>query len=185
MRIGRFVGMLILCSTMTAGAVNATLISSKEVAVLMKHYTEIGKIIGEHGSSNDWQFIGPLNESAEKYLMDDLDTAKDLLSEAVAFLQEMDKYLRKPGTQTNVRRWYGPGTKTTELFKIYGKEWVLKWQGPGLPIKISIYKVDGSEMILMDSFDNIEGVERIRQGGVFCLKIVGPYKWTVHVDVEN
>ena len=186
MKIGRFVGMLILCSVMAAGMANAGISgSSNEFAVLMEHYAEIEKIIKENGTSNDRQFMGCLNRSAERYLMGDLDSAKDLLSKALAFLQEMDKYLRKPGTRTNVRTWWGPGTKTTELFEIYGKEWVLKWDGSAIPVKISIYKVDGSEMVLVDSFDDIRGVECIYQGGVFCLKIASIYKWTVYVDVKN
>ena len=151
----------------------------------MEHYAEIAKVIKESGAGDEKQFVGYLNGSAERYFMDDLDSAKDLLNKALLLLEEKAKVLRKPGTWTNIKRWKGPGTKTTELFEIYGEEWMLKWQGGGWPVKISIYKVDGSEMVLVDSFYEVQGLEHVYQGGVFCLKIASIYKWILYVDVKN
>lgn len=187
MRIGRFVGILILCSVMAASMANAGISGrSNEFAVLMEHYAGIEKIIKENGAGDEKQFVAYLNGSAERYFMDDLDSAKDLLGKALLLLQEKAKFLKsKPGNSINIKRWKGPGTKTSELFEIYGDEWILKWQGSAQPVKISIYKVDGSEMTLVDTFYDHQGLEHVYQGGVFCLKIASIYKWKVYVDVKN
>ncbi len=110
------------------------------------------------------QFIGYLNESAEKFLMKDFDSMKEVLDEAHSFSEELATYFDL-NQAIDIRKWYGPGTKTAELFKIYGNEWSIIWQGMSQPVKISVYRLDDLEFTLVDSFRDHQGIEHIYEGG--------------------
>lgn len=166
---------------MTASGVNGGL-SHNELTTILGHYAEIEKILKEEETPNVRQFIGYLNESAEKFLMQDFDSMKQVLDEAHSFSEELATYFDL-NRAIDIRKWYGPGTKTTELFKIYGNEWSIVWQGSGQFVKISIYRLDDLEFALVDSFRDHQGIEHIYEEGVFCLKIESIYKWNVSVRI--
>ncbi len=166
---------------MAASVVNGGL-SSNTLITISEHYAEIGKILKEEAGGNERQFIGYLNESAEKFLMQDFDSAKGYLNKAQSFLEELAAYLQK-NQAIDIRKWQGPGTKTTELFEIYGNEWSIIWQGMSQSVKISVYRLDDLEFTLVDSFRDHQGTEHIYEGGVFCLKIESIYKWNVSVRI--
>lgn len=166
---------------MTASGVNGGL-SHNELTTILGHYAEIEKILKEEETPNVRQFIGYLNESAEKFLMQDFDSMKEVLDEAHSFSEELATYFDL-NRAIDIRKWYGPGTKTTELFKIYGNEWSIIWQGMGQPVKISVYRLDALKFTLVDSFHDHQGIEYVYEGGVFCLKIESIYKWNVSVRI--
>ena len=166
---------------MAVSVVNAG-VPSNTLTTILGHYAEIKKILKEQAGGNERQFIGYLNESAEKFLMEDFDSVKELLDEAQSFSEELAAYLKK-NQAIDIRKWHGPGTKTTELFKIYGNEWSIIWQGMGQLVKISIYRLDDLKFTLVDSFHDHQGIEHIYEGGVFCLKIESIYKWNVSVRI--
>ncbi len=166
---------------MTVSVVNAG-VSSNTLITISEHYAEIGKILKEEAGGNERQFIGYLNESAEKFLMQDFDSAKGYLNKAQSFLEELAAYLQK-NQAIDIRKWQGPGTKATELFEIYGNEWSIVWQGSGQFVKISIYRLDDLEFTLVNSFHDHQGIEHIYEEGVFCLKIESIYKWNVSVRI--
>lgn len=118
MRIGKFVGMLILWCVMTVPVAYA------------------------EAPPEERDFVEMLHQVEAEYLAGNLDSAKKLLEQGYWLLLEQTEAEDAPWTCN--KSWWGSGTRTTELFQIDAVIWRIRSeQSTANPLLILVYEANG------------------------------------------